>query len=381
MATSSGDLQLAAAAAGFTLGFGTLTVWRAVKQTKQNKSPHRSVFIYMIWGEILANLLIGILGWLFLNDVLKAEPVVLFFILFCYVFEVQLLLQIIINRIAIIVERRTMASKLKWTTAVVISVINIMVMCIWIPAHMTEPPSQTYVQINKYWDRVSKILICLVDAGLNWYFIHTVNARLIKQHGLRKYKPLIGYYTRLGILSICMDVMLLGLMALPNQVVYIQFHPVAYMVKLHVEMSMADLIVKVATTSEIDVRQHSSSGTPFPESRSHVQRTFNDRDTVNGAKNTAHIGHTQGGNADREDMKGIQRQTEVQIFVGDSDSENHHDDLDKISSRTSAENSYNSHGVPQYNSNNPFSKTHGQHRLSDESQIPLKDLTRTGDTV
>jgi len=60
------------------------------------------------------------------------------------------------------------------------------------------------------------------------YFIHVVDARLVKQHGLRKYKPLIGYYTRLGILSICMDVMLLGLMALPNQVVYIQFHPVAY---------------------------------------------------------------------------------------------------------------------------------------------------------
>jgi hypothetical protein len=113
---------------------------------------------------------------------------------------------------------------------------------------MAKPPSQTYVNINKYWDRVSKIIICLVDAGLNWYFIHVrtftvirsshtmliipflqvVDARLVKQHGLRKYKPLIGYYTRLGILSICMDVMLLGLMALPNQVVYIQFHPVAY---------------------------------------------------------------------------------------------------------------------------------------------------------
>ena len=111
---------------------------------------------------------------------------------------------------------------------------------------MAKPPSQTYVEINKYWDRVSKILICLVDAGLNWYlvtpykilstltlkklryFIHVVDARLVKQHGLRKYKPLIGYYTRLGILSIFMDVMLLGLMALPNQVVYIQFHPVAY---------------------------------------------------------------------------------------------------------------------------------------------------------
>ncbi|CAD0108145.1 unnamed protein product [Aureobasidium uvarum] len=239
---------------------------------------------------------------------------------------------------------------------------------------MAKPPSQTYVEINKYWDRISKIIICLVDAGLNWYFIHVVDARLVKQHGLRKYKPLIGYYTRLGVLSICMDVMLLGLMALPNQVVYIQFHPVAY-------MSMADLIVKVATTSEIDVRPNTTSGTPFPDSRSYPQRTFNDRDTVNGAKNTAHIGHTQGNNTNREDVKGIQRQTEVQIFVGDSDSDIQNDGLDKISSRTSAENDYINHGAPQYNSNNPFNKVHNQNRRSDESQIPLKDLTRAGEAV
>lgn len=105
---------------------------------------------------------------------------------------------------------------------------------------MAKPPSQTYVQVNKYWDRVSKILICLVDAGLNWYFIHVVDARLVKQHGLRKYKPLIGYYTRLGILSVCMDVMLLGLMALPNQVVYIQFHPVAYVSSLTARLVCID---------------------------------------------------------------------------------------------------------------------------------------------
>ncbi|KAG9537066.1 hypothetical protein KCU71_g21294, partial [Aureobasidium melanogenum] len=178
-----------------------------------------------------------------------------------------------------------------------------------------------------------------------------------------------------------MDVMLLGLMALPNQVVYIQFHPVAYMVKLYIEMSMADLIVKVATSSEIDVRAGTSSGTPFPDSRSYAQRTFNDRDTVNGAKNTARIGHTQGTGTNREDVKGIQRQTEVQIFVGDSDSDNQNDDLDKVSSRTSAENNYNTHGAPQYNSNNPFNKVHNQHRLSDESQIPLKDLSRAGEAV
>lgn len=35
-------------------------------------------------------------------------------------------------------------------------------------------------------------------------------------------------------------------MFLENQVVYIQFHPVVYMVKLNIEMSMASLVVRLA---------------------------------------------------------------------------------------------------------------------------------------
>src|SRR6266498_2349711 len=52
-------------------------------------------------------------------------------------------------------------------------------------------------------------------------------------------------------------------MSLKNQLVYIQFHPVAYMIKLNIEMSMAALITKLARGSinphpdEI-VIQHSS---------------------------------------------------------------------------------------------------------------------------
>ena len=45
-----------------------------------------------------------------------------------------------------------------------------------------------------------------MDAGLNWYFIHVVSARLVKHHGLKKYKYLVTYYTRLGVISIAMDV-------------------------------------------------------------------------------------------------------------------------------------------------------------------------------
>lgn len=70
-ATTSGDLQLAAAAAGFFLGFGWLTVIRAYKQTRANRAPARSTYIYMLWGEILSNLVLGILTWLYLKDVVK----------------------------------------------------------------------------------------------------------------------------------------------------------------------------------------------------------------------------------------------------------------------------------------------------------------------
>lgn len=49
--------------------------------------------------------------------------------------------------------------------------------------------------------------------------------------------------------------MLIGLMSLQNQVVYVQFHPVACMVKLNIEMSMANLIKKLAKDS-VDDRNH-----------------------------------------------------------------------------------------------------------------------------
>ena len=71
MATSVQDFQLAAVAAGFTIGFGFLTVWEAVKQTQQNRNPLRSAYIYMVWGEILANVGLGILAWLFVNDIVR----------------------------------------------------------------------------------------------------------------------------------------------------------------------------------------------------------------------------------------------------------------------------------------------------------------------
>jgi hypothetical protein len=68
---------------------------------------------------------------------------VLFFILFLWVFEIQLLMQIIINRIAVIAENQKTIQWMKWGTAVIITMINIAVFCIWIPAHTVPPVSAT----------------------------------------------------------------------------------------------------------------------------------------------------------------------------------------------------------------------------------------------
>lgn len=133
---------LASLAAGFALGFGFLTVWEAIKQTRRNQSPRKSLYIYMIWGEIVANLGLGIMGWLLLDGILTATVPVLFALLVFYVFEIQLLMQIIVNRIAIIAETRETVVRVKWTTAGIITLINIAVFCIWIPAHREPPVSQ-----------------------------------------------------------------------------------------------------------------------------------------------------------------------------------------------------------------------------------------------
>lgn len=78
---SETDIKVASLAAGFTLGFGFLTVWEAMKQTRRNRNPLRSMYIYMVWGEIIANVAIAIIGWLFLDGIIG--PRLVFMSLWC----------------------------------------------------------------------------------------------------------------------------------------------------------------------------------------------------------------------------------------------------------------------------------------------------------
>lgn len=69
---------------------------------------------------------------------------VLFSLLFCWVFEIQLLMQIIINRVYVVAENKRTVIKVRWITAGIITAINIAVFCIWIPAHLNPPANELY---------------------------------------------------------------------------------------------------------------------------------------------------------------------------------------------------------------------------------------------
>jgi hypothetical protein len=69
-----------------------------------------------------------------------------------------------------------------------------------------QTDKSSFVRINNVWDRISKVLILIVDAGLNWYFLRTVKKRLLEQNGLTKYKPLVAFNAKLMVVSIAMDV-------------------------------------------------------------------------------------------------------------------------------------------------------------------------------
>jgi hypothetical protein len=76
-----------------------------------------------------------------------------------------------------------------------------------------------WMHINEIWDRVEKAIYLLIDAGLNYYFIKTVKSNLVA-NGLQKYNKLVRFNQVIIVISLLMDVLIIGAMSLPNGLVY-----------------------------------------------------------------------------------------------------------------------------------------------------------------
>lgn len=136
-----------------------------------------------------------------------------FSILTLWALQVQFLLQIIINRIALLISNKRKVWQIKWGVAFLITAINISVYCIWVPARLQI--SEEYIHVNEIWDRCEKGIYLIVDGILNWYFLRLVNSKLIKA-GVTKYKRLYDFNSLIVAVSLSMDVLIIAMMSLPN---------------------------------------------------------------------------------------------------------------------------------------------------------------------
>ncbi|KAH7156054.1 hypothetical protein EDB81DRAFT_377002 [Dactylonectria macrodidyma] len=330
---SRDDMNIASIAWGFSLGVSIFTGAKGMRQTVKSwkRGRRTNIYLMMLWTEWASSTIMSAITWFYLRGHIPPSFAIFFVIVFLWAVQIQTLMQIIINRISILMVVRQNAWKLKLGVFLLLLAINISVFCIWVPARLQI--SDTYIRINNIWDRIEKCIFLVIDAALNLYFIHLVKSRLVA-NGLTKYTRLWRVNLGMIVISITMDVLLVGMMSLPSDIVYLQFHPLAYLVKLHIEMNMAELITKVVKASNpSDYADYSNS-----RSRSNPKSS---RGATEGSKKMASIfprGNTTYIEAGGEEIEmkpagGIQKTSQIVVKQAQrSDYEEH--DLASISSST-----------------------------------------------
>ncbi|THV06529.1 hypothetical protein K435DRAFT_481521 [Dendrothele bispora CBS 962.96] len=250
------DISLVSLVWGFTLGFGYFVVLHAVRLTRRVR--RFSVFIMLIWLELTGSIIYGLVSILYVNSVIPNSFWIYFWILLAWILQLQCLVQIIVNRIGVLMYDPRQRRWLKIGMLVWIGFINLAVAIIWVPAQLQI--NSTYIRINHIFDRLEKCLYLVTDAALNWFFIRIVRKHLVAA-GLSKYDRLVRFNMIIIWASLAMDAMIIGAMSLSNQFLYTIFHPLAYTVKLEIEMTMSNLIVQVALNSGIQIDEFGTNTT------------------------------------------------------------------------------------------------------------------------
>ncbi|KAH8725584.1 hypothetical protein GQ44DRAFT_615329 [Phaeosphaeriaceae sp. PMI808] len=246
---------------GAFLGLFVPTAGKTMQQTWtiwQRTRTLNNTYLYMIWTEVVVNFVFALVTYLYLCKVIPPSLGFYFGTVLLWAFQTQLLPQIIANRVGLIMVNKKKVRLLKWSLFLLISAVNISVFCIWIPAHMGAGP--TFVTFNMIWERFEKTFFLVIDLGLNLYFLYLVRYRLIA-NGLTKYMRLFRFNAAIVLVSTSMDILLLGLLSLPDGYAYVQFAPVAYIIKLNIELTMAVLISKVVRSGSDRNDERSSKGT------------------------------------------------------------------------------------------------------------------------
>ncbi|KAK7969397.1 hypothetical protein PG988_008470, partial [Apiospora saccharicola] len=269
------DTGLATFFLGFTVAAAAFTFLQGIKQTRgvwsRSKNLDRSPYIIMLWLEWTADGAMAIITYLHITGIIPGRLPFYFAIVLLWVFQIQCIMGILVNRVSLLMYNPRKSRRLKWSVVALLGVINLSGFFIFIPSQLGV--NATWVFADAIWDRLEKTIFAALDLSLNLYFIHLVRANLI-ENGLLRYKMLYWVNLVMVFVSISLDVCyshrfdLKGLRVSKSLLVvgkstslhnctnvlstphsFVQFHPICYLIKLNIEMNMADLIAKIAKAS------------------------------------------------------------------------------------------------------------------------------------
>ncbi|KAI5465369.1 hypothetical protein BGZ63DRAFT_469662 [Mariannaea sp. PMI_226] len=329
------DMNIASIAWGLSMGVFIFSVAKGVRHTINSWKRGRRMnpYVILIWTQLVSSTTMSAIMWCYLREYIPPSFPFFFMIVLLWSVQIQSLIQIIINRISILMVNRSTAKRLKIVSFLLLLAINISVFCVWIPARLQI--TKTWIKVNSIWDRIEKVIFLILDASLNIYFIHLVRSRLIA-NGLTKYTRLFRFNLLMITLSMAMDVLLIAMMSLPNDIVYVMFHPLAYLVKLHIEMNMAELITKVVKASNDGYDYSGSLSRTTGNKSSKTGQSTNRRG--NSIFPNGHVTFVEGGGEDIElpnrDVHGIQKTTTTQVVIKES-RQSEYDDHDMASESSS----------------------------------------------
>ncbi len=204
---------------GAFVGAFAFTLLEVCKQTRRIVQRGRAWswqngYLYMIWTEILVNLVFAVVTILHFNESVSGTLAFYFGTVTLWALQTQMLSQIIANRVSLIMVSRKRATWMRWGLFALILGVNVGVFIIWIPAYL---PGATPRQknLNNLFEKIEKSFFLVVDLGLNGFFLYLVRFRLIAG-GLPKYWALFKMNAVLIVVSTAMDAALLGTLSLPD---------------------------------------------------------------------------------------------------------------------------------------------------------------------
>ncbi|KAH6959808.1 hypothetical protein BKA56DRAFT_195582 [Ilyonectria sp. MPI-CAGE-AT-0026] len=190
---------------GCTIGLGAWTASEAFIQSSKSWRRIRRVTAYVafIWAEWWSCLVISLIYWMNMRNYIPPSFEYYFFVVVLWSIQIQCLMQIIINRVAFLMQVPAHATRLKCAAFFIVLAVTIVSFCLYIPARLQI--SGTYTDAYNSWIHIKKSILLAVDAGLNLCFIYLVRSHLIAA-GLVKYQKLYQFNLCMIFVSISLDV-------------------------------------------------------------------------------------------------------------------------------------------------------------------------------